>query len=193
MSAAGRVCTGYSQPWVGLYDPENDSYSSQQELARGVSVDNDIEEADSNDFHANNVVAESVKGKFGKGNGKTVVDGLLRAAEKLIYGLPVPDADGFTNYDDDTEVPYVGFGYIMRYMSDGVTSYEATLLRKVKFRIFGDSAETQEEEINWQTQELEYDIYRANDAKHQWRRRGTERATEAEALADLKKALGVTP
>ena len=112
--------------------------------------------------------------------------------------LPAADAEGIEytlvlNYDDDGDVPYVGFGYIKRYMSEGATTYNAVVLRKVKFKIFGDSAATQEEDIDWQTQALEFEVFRADDAKHTWRRIGADQTTEAAALADLKKALGVTP
>lgn len=193
MPAAGKVCTGYSLPWIGVYNPATDAYSSQQQLGRGVSVELSIEEADSNDFYADNVKAETARGKFGSGSGTATIDGLFQASEKVVYGLPTADADGFLNYDDDGDVPFVGFGYIKRYMSDGATTYNAVVLRKVKFKIFGDSAATQEEDIDWQTQALEFDIFRADDAKHTWRRIGADQTTEAAALADLKKALGVTP
>lgn len=193
MAAAGKVCTGYSLPWIGVYNESTDAYSSQQQLGRGVSVELSIEAADDNDFYADNVKAETAQGRFGSGSGTATIDGLLQASERVIFGLPAVDGDGFLNYDDDTAVPYVGFGFIKRYMSDGVTTYNAVVLRKVKFRIPGDNAATQEENIDWQTQALEFDIFRADDAKHTWRRVGGDQSTEAAALADLKKALGVTP
>lgn len=190
--AAGRVCTGYLLPYVAVYTAATDTYSGGMKLGRGVSVELDIEEADSNDFYADNVKAETAKGKFGSGSGTATIDGLKRDAERLIYGLPAADGDGFVNYDDDTTVPYVGFGYIKRYMEEGVTSFVPVILKKVKFSIFGDSAATQEEDIDWQTQALSFEVFRSDDAKHTWRRIGNEYTTEALAEAALKTAMSIT-
>lgn len=190
---AGRVCTGYSKPYVGLYDEEHDTYSNVMKLGRGVSVNLDIKEADNNDFHADNVKAESAKGRFGGGSGTSVIDGLKRAAERMIYGLPAPDEEGWQDFDDDVSIPYVGHGYIKRYMSGGVESFVPVILRKIKFAMFGDSAETQEENINWQTQELSYELFRADNAKHSWRWIGKEYTTEAAAEAAMLAKFGVKP
>lgn len=191
--AAGRIITGYSKPYVAKYDPTNDTYSNGMQLARGVSVENNVEPADDNDFHADNVVAESAKRKFGSGSGKVAVDGLKRAAQRMIYGIPAPGADGILDYDDDMEVPYVGLGYIIEFQEDGVVTYVPMLLCKVMFEVAGDRAETRKKEIDWQTQELEYTIFRSDNAKHRWKREGEDEATEAAAEAVLKTMLNITP
>ena len=190
--AAGRVITGYSCPYVAVYDPEHDTYSGGMRLGRGVSVQNNINPSDDNTFYADNGAAESTRGKFGSGDGTSTIDGLKRDAERLIYGLPAVGQDGILDYDDDMAVPYVGYGYIIRYMEDGVTSYAPMLLCKVMFRLFGESAETQEEQINWQTQALQYDIFRSDSTKRRWKREGAEQSTEAAAEAILKTMLGIT-
>ena len=190
--ARGRICTGYSKPWVALYDPETDTYSQAMPLGRGVSVELDLEEADSNDFRADNVVAESAKGKFGSGSGTSTIDGLKLEAERLTYGLPAPDQEGWLDFNDDVQIPFVGHAYIKRYQEDGVVSYVPIILRKVKFRLFGDSAATQEEDIDWQTQPLSFDVYRANNAKNSWKwEHGVGYPTEEEAENAMKTKLGV--
>ena len=193
-TAKGRVCTGFSKPYVALYSATGTTvtYSEAQELARGVSVSLDVETSDSNDFYANNVKAESESGKFVNGSVTLGVDGLLSAAEKLIMGLPEADTDGFTAYGDDQSIPYVGVGYITRYVSGGNTSYVPTVLAKCKFAQTTHEANTQEEEVDYQTQELSATVERCDDAKHNWKFEGTEYATEAEAETALKKKLGVT-
>lgn len=185
MAANGRVITGFSQPYVALYSESGGtiSYASGQILARGVNVSLSLDAADDNNFYADNVIAESATGMFGGGTCTLTVDGLLTAAEKLILGLPTADGDGWTAYGDAASIPYVGLGFIVRYMSDGVTSYVPVILNKVKFKMPGLSAATQEDEIDWQTQELEATIMRDDSSDHNWKLVGSGQATEAAAAA----------
>lgn len=192
MAANGRVITGFSKPYVGLYTESSGtvSYSSTQVLARGVSVSFDIEDAtDDNNFYADNILAESVSGTFGGGSVTLTVDGLFTAAEKLILGLPSADGDGWTSYDDDMSIPNVGIGFIVRYMSEGVTTYVPVVLTKCKFATPSLSANTQEEEIDWQTQELTASVMRDDSAKHCWMKKGTAQSTEASAEAMITTLL----
>ena len=65
------------------------------------------------------------------------------------------DGVSFDVYDDLASVPYVGVGFVVRYMEDGVTSYVPVILKKVKFNDPEITAATQTESIDWQTQSLE--------------------------------------
>lgn len=194
--AAGKVCTGFSKPYVALYSESSGtiSYTSGQQLARGVEVSLEPDTADDNDFCADNVKAESAGKKFTGGTVTLTVDGLLVAAEKLIMGLPTP-ANGaeWIPYDDDQVIPYVGIGFIARYMSADVESWSPIVLAKCMFDQVPISAATQEEEIDWQTQELSASIYRGDDAKHTWKYvPAQDYATEALAEAALKTKLGIS-
>lgn len=183
MAANGRVITGFSKPYVALYSESGGTitYSSQSVLARGVSVSLSIDSADDNNFYADNVIAESATGMFGGGEVTLTVDGLLTAAEKLILGLPTADGDGWTAYGDAMSIPYVGIGFIVRYMSDGVTTYVPVILTKCKFKTPNLEANTQEDEIDWQTQELTATIMRDDSSDHNWKYVGAGQATEAAA------------
>ena len=77
-------------------------------------------------------------------------------------------------------------------MSGGVTSYIPYILVRTTFSQIPVSAATQEEEIDWQTEELSTTIKRADDAKHTWRKVGTPASTEAEAGAAIKAFLNIT-
>lgn len=192
--ANGRVCTGFSKPYVALYSAENGeiTYSSGRILARGVDVSIELDSSEDNDFYADNVTAETAAGGFSGGTANLTVDGLLMEAEKMIMGLPTVGEDGFTAYDDDQAIPYVGIGFISRYMSGGVTSYVPTVLVKTAFNQIPTSAATQEAEIDWQTQALTATVMRGDDAKHTWKYQGQEYQTEALAEAALKTKLGIT-
>lgn len=191
MAANGRVITGFSSPYVALYSESGGvvSYSSGQILARGVNVDLSIDAADDNNFYADNVVAESATGMFGGGSVTLTVDGLLTAAEKLILGLPTADAEGWTAYGDATAIPYCGLGFIVRYMSDGVTSYVPVVLTKVKFAMPNLSAATQEDTIDWQTEELTATIMRDDTSDHNWKKVCAGQADEATALSKITALL----
>lgn len=195
MSANGRVCTGFSKPYVALYANTGTTitYSSGQVLARGVSVDIEPNTADNdNIFYADNVAAEAVGGTFTGGTLTLTVDGLLDAAEKLLFGLPNAGSDGLVPYGDDMQVPYVGIGFIARYMSDSETTYVPIIITKCRFAEPGTSAETQGEEIDWQTQELTANILRDDSANHVWKYVGAGQATEAEAEAKIKTKFNIS-
>lgn len=184
--ANGRVITGYSDPYVALYTAGTDgttSYSSAQPLGRGVEVQIDVETTDDNRFYADNVTAENEVGKFKSGTLTATIDGLKDTAANLILGLT--STDGHTDYDDDQTVPYVGFGCIVRYMEDNVETFMAIVLPKVQFNDAGTEASTQEEEIDWQTEELTAQIFRDDTAKHKWKRRFTAKSSRETALADI--------
>jgi phi13 family phage major tail protein len=189
---AGRVTTGFSKPYVALYNNVGTTvtYTGLRRLARGVNVNISPESADDNKFYADNIEAESAAGQFAGGNVDLTVDGLYTDAERFIQGLPAPGADGWTNYGNDQVIPYMGLGFIVRYMSGGVTSYQPMLLTKVKFNTPGTEAATQEDEIDWQTQSLSASISRDDTTKQNWRSLGASFATEAEAELALKVKMG---
>lgn len=194
MSAAGKVCTGFSKPYVALYSASGTTltYTSGQKLARGVDVSIEPESSDDNKFYADNFEAETDAGTFSGGTLSLTVDGLLQAAESLIMGLPAVDSDGWVHYGDSQEIPFVGIGYIARYMSDGVESYVPTVIPKCIFNQISDSAATSEDSINFQTQSLTAKILRSENANRDWRIRGHEEETEAAAEAAIKKMFSIT-
>lgn len=185
--ANGRVITGFSKPYVALYTVSNDtvSYSNGQALARGVEIQIEPESTDDNRFYADNVIAENEAGIFTGGTMTLTVDGLKDAANKLIYGLPSADAQGWTNYDTDQEIPFVGFGCVVRVQENGDVSYVPLALPKIMFNEIGTNASTQEDAIDWQSQELTAQIFRDDTAKRCWKKLGSEEETEAAAFAKI--------
>jgi phi13 family phage major tail protein len=193
LGATGKICTGFSYPYVAKYACNGGTitYTGAQELARGVKVDPSIDSTSSNKFQANNQDAEAAPSKFKSGTLKLTVDGLIVDSERFIMGLPTVDTDGWTSYGDSQAVPYVAVGYIARFMSGGVESFAPTVFPKTMFDQVTVSAESQKEEIDWQTQDLTANIYRSENSNHDWKIVGKDYATEPEALAALKLKLGV--
>lgn len=195
--ANGRVITGFSHPYVAKYATTEQTgnivlaYSDGQILARGVSASLSVESSDDNNFYADNIIAETAAGSFGSGELTLTVDGLLDAASRLILGLPAADGDGWTHYGDSMDIPYVGVGFIVRYMSGGSTSYVPVVLHKCKFAVPNIDAATQEDAIDFQTQELTATVLRDDTANHEWRVVGTAVTTEAAAEALIKSYLSI--
>lgn len=206
--AAGQVVTGFSFPVVALYGESGGTvtYTSGMDLARGVSLDPDIETADDdNVFYADNRSAESVPRRFKRGSIGITVDGLLVAAEKLIMGLPssatsnvtVGSGQGaatvaVTDYNDDQNIPYVGLGAVVRSQSKGTELFRAVVYTKCRFEQFDVPAATQEEEIDWQTTELKAALHRDDTSKHVWLRKSEFLATELEAYNAVRVMLGLS-
>lgn len=198
LMANGKVITGYSMPFVALYAAANGvvTYSGGIPLARGVDVSLSVEGGGDNDFYADNVKAESDNQTFSSGKLSLTVDGLKAAARKLISGVKTTRTEGsgdtkisFDVYDDDQKMPYVGVGFVVRYMEDGVTTYAPIIIKKVKFSPEGLDAATQEENIDWQTTKLEASIMRDDTAKHEWKMIGDDQTTEEAAVAAYKLVL----
>ena len=202
MSAAGKVCIGFSKPFVAKYDCTGGAvkFTNGMQLARGVSVSISPEVSDDNDFYADGILAESDSGRFTGGTATLTVDGLHQAAEKFIYGLPEPEEITYgenkkvtmTKYGANTEPPYVGIGVVVWYQSGGVVTYVPTILVKAKFKMNNTEAQTQENnEKNWQTQDLEAALHRDDSAKANWKYVGADMPTEAEAVAVIKGLFAV--
>ena len=64
--ANGKVCTGFSKPYVAIYNYSDGTitYSNGQILARGVEVSIEPESSDATNFYADNVIAETIGGQF---------------------------------------------------------------------------------------------------------------------------------
>lgn len=202
--ANGKVTTGFSYPFVAKYSASGTTvtYSSGQALARGVDVTLSPESSSDNIFYADNREAENAGSKITGYTLTLTVDGLHEGAERLITGLPAAVNDWTAVGGDSQEVPYLGVGWITRYMEDGVTSFVPTVCSKVRFSAIEKAAATQEEDIDWQTQSLEARGFRSDSAEHEFYQFGKsytvsttyvdEEAAEAAALVALKSKLGIS-
>ena len=182
--AAGKVCTGFSKPYVANYAANAGvvRYTNARKLARGVSVSMTPDSGGDNDFYTDNQLSESESGAFTSGSVTLTIDGLFIAAERQIMGLPEADASGWTGYGDGQSAPNMGLGFVVRYMSDGVTTYTPVILSKVKFNQVPIAANTAGKTIDWQTEELSAKVMRSDDNNHTWKFIGAEYATEEEWL-----------
>ena len=200
-TTAGKVCIGFSKPYVALYAESSGtvSYSDGRQLARGVQVDISVDNGDDKSFYADNVASETSGGKFKKGNLKLTVDGLLTAAEKMIAGLPTAASmtvgSGSVNYyayGDSQQPPYVGVGVIVKYLAGGVEYFTPVVFCKAKFQDVPINAKTMEEEIDFQTQDLTAVLHRDDSSNHNWRLLFEDQESESAAENVIKAALNIT-
>lgn len=198
--ADGKVITGYSFPYVAVYNANegNPTYSGGMPLARGVEVSTSLESGDDNNFYANNVLAESGGSVFTGGTVTLTIDGLKKEARALISGTPATDtitvgqrSVSVTHYDDRQVAPYVGIGFVIRYMEDGVTTYAPCVLRKCKFNNDDIQAVTQSESIEFQTSELNANIFRDDSTYHEWKTLPDDQETEEQAVEVLRTILNI--
>ena len=200
--AEGKVCTGFSDPYVAIYNDSGGviTYTGGMRLARGVEVNIEPEVGDTDPFYADNVASETVPAKFTGGTITLTVDGLKEEAEKLIMGLPEPEELTYGegkkanvyNYGEDMDPPYVGIGFLARYMSGGVESFAPVVLTKARFQTPNTNAATQEGQINWQTQELVADLARDDSTAKAWKKVVADVPTRVEGIEILKSILTIT-
>ena len=193
--ANGKVITGYSKPIVAkyVYNQGTISYTDKTALARGVEVDLEVEIGDATNFFADNTIAESVAGQFNGATATLTVDGLKDTARDLIAGLVtsktiIANSSTVTAkaYDDLQVIPYVGIGFVVRYMENGVTSYAPVILPKAQFSPESIKAATQGESVEFQTTELQATVMRADDDNHTWKIVAQDQTTEAKAVAVIE-------
>lgn len=199
-AAAGRVCTGFSKPYLATYTftagtgtGTGVSYGTPAELARGVEVSIEPEVGDDNPFYANNIEAENEPGSFTGATVTLTVDGLLIDKTALVEGLTPPGTNGDgIEFTKAATRPYFGLGYIARYLSGGNTTFVPVIIRKVRFDPVSNSAATQEEQIDYQTQELSAHASRSDRTDGSWKWEGVECETESAAVSALTTKFAAT-
>lgn len=189
---------GVSKPYYGKYVNTDGTvtYTGGAVFAKAVEFNATIESSDDNNLYADNMIAESDR-SFAGGTISVTTDEISQTAAAAILGI-TPDTITIgetTNvselvYDDDMEVPDLGFGIIIKKKVSGVDKYRAVFFHRIKFNIPADAAVTQGETIEWQTPTIDGSIMRDDSAKHGWKSEVTV-DTEAIAVAYLKQKLGI--
>lgn len=193
---------GLSKPYYAVYSNTGTAvtYASGAVMGKATEANIEIETTDDNNLYADNAIAETDR-SFSGGTLTLSTDDLSQEVSKAILGLreqALTDITGVTDedvseliYDDQQVTPYLGVGFIVKKMVNGVTMWRGIVLTKVMFSIPADAATTQGESIEWQVPELTATIMRDDTATHMWKREATF-TTEAQAEAYIKNRLGIT-
>lgn len=192
---------GLSKPYYAVYANTSGtvSYSGGAVMGKATEANIEIETSEDNNLYADNAIAETDR-QFTGGTLTLSTDDLSQEVSKAILGLTeqaLTDITGITDEDvkeliyDDTQVtPYLGIGFIVKKVKNGVTAWRGIVLTKVMFSIPSDAATTQGESIEWQVPELTATIMRDDSATHMWKREATF-TTEAQAEAYIKDRLDI--
>lgn len=193
---------GLSKPYYAVYANASGtvSYSGGSVMGKATEANIEIETSEDNNLYADNAIAETDR-QFTGGTLTLSTDDLSQEVSKAILGLTeqaLTDITGITDegvkeliYDDTQVTPYLGVGFIVKKVKNGVTAWRGIVLTKVMFSIPSDAATTQGESIEWQVPELTATIMRDDSATHMWKREATF-TTEAQAEAYIKDRLDVT-
>lgn len=194
------VTTGLSKPYIGKYQNSSGTikYTGGMKLGRAVELSIEVESADDNSFHADNIIAETDNGTMMSATATATIDGMEDEVAAFALGLPAATEvqAGETrveayDYGDNINPPDLGLGFIRRTMMNGVTKYQPILLTRVKMSIPGNEFATQEDQIDWQTEEITINILRDESENRNWKRVFASQSTEAAAEEILKNILGV--
>lgn len=193
---------GLSKPYYAVYSAGSGTptYASGAVMGKATEANIEIETSEDNNLYADNAIAETDR-QFTGGTLTLSTDDLSQEVSKAILGLTeqaVGAIEGVTDeevqeliYDDTQATPYLGVGFIVKKVKNGVTAWRGIVLTKVMFSIPSDAATTQGESIEWQVPELSATIMRDDSATHMWKREATF-TTEAQAEAYIKDRLDIT-
>lgn len=193
---------GLSKPYYAIYNSNggNPTYSNGGLIGKATELTLELEGADANVLYADNAAAES-DNQFAGGTLTISTDDLLPEPMMGILGIAQKaiEADGISTsdpqwmvYDDNQNIPYVGFGGIIKAKQGGVTKWIALVLTKIQFSNPGVSATTQGDTVEWQTKELTATVMRDDSAAHTWQLQSVPLDSEADAEAAIQAALGIT-
>lgn len=170
---------GLSRPYVARYSEDGAghvTYSGGCRAGRAVSYSLSAESNSSNDFYADNALGESAGGTFSKGSLSLETAELEQGTSMIILGTHTEqiEVDGtpvtMQVYDDDMIAPYLGVGIIVKSIVKGVTKWRGEVLTKVQFAVPEDSANTQGESIEWQTDTITGTVMRDDTVNHAWQK-----------------------
>lgn len=181
------------------------TYSDAQLLGHAIEVDISVETSEDNNLYGDNMIVESDAGTFNSGTCTFNTSELTPEMSAWLLGAKeVSRTVGSSTvsevvFDDDLAPAYVGFGFIRKHRINNATKWEPVVLCKLQSRIPDEDVVTQEDEIEWQTHEIEFGIFRSDEVasdsyNHPWKL--TPKAmydTEAAAQAYLNAVLNYTP
>lgn len=190
---------GLSIPFFGKYtatgNPATVTYSEGKTIGHAIEYSTEIEIGGDNPLYGDNVVIEHDNGSFNGGTLTLNTSELTGTVSKWLLGLTENTVTvgerQVTEYvfDDDARPITAGFGIIELHQIDDVDKYRTVILTKVVPQIPANSATTKGESIEWQTQEITFNIERDDSAKHIWQIEAWH-DTEADAIAYLQQKLG---
>lgn len=172
-------------------------------MGNAISADFSPNKPDDDPLWASNHVVENDSSGASGGTLKTVLDRLTMEAASDLFGLEVKtvkvkvgenEVEGQAlDYTGLEQSAPVGVAYIRMNQEDGVISHEVVFYRRAVYSMPSEKAKTKAEKIEWQTPELEADVYGLEgDGENPWYR-SVVFPTQAAAMAFIKQTLSKEP
>ena len=192
---------GLSKPYYAVYSAAENvvTYANGAVMGKATEANIEINTSDNNNLYGDNAIAETDR-QFTSGTLTLSTTDLSQEVSKAILGLKEETLDRITGvtdedvseliYDDTQAIPYLGVGFIVKKVVNGVTMWRGIVLTKVMFSIPSDAATTQGETITWQVPSLTATIMWDDSATRMWKREATF-TTEAQAEAYIKDRLSI--
>lgn len=186
---------GLSKPYYAKYSETDHTYSDGGLLGKAVSMTITPDDASDNKLYADNGIAENEVTISG-GELTIVVDDLSPDVIHDAWGVPsetisTPITGTVLTYGNNQEIPYLGIGGVVKRRKSGTTSYVGVVITKCKLKNPVDELATQEEEIEWGTQEIEGTFMRDDTTNEVWKKI-CYCSTEADAVTWVKAQLNIT-
>lgn len=175
---------GLSKPVIAQLDPTTDTYTNGMELGKLAGTTVTPQSAEGS-LYLDNALSEYKK-KFTKANVEVETGSVSLQAGKILFGHTVATDEETSNTSDESG--YVGYGFVGMETINGVDSFTACWLTKVKFAEGEDSYQTEGENITFNTQKISGEAIGNNDGV--WRIKKKFK-TEADAYAYLKEKAGI--
>ena len=154
-------------------------------IGRLVKADLTINMASGKQF-ADDTLAESVD-EFSSGSIAMETDDMEDQTAAVVYGATVED--GMVRYNVGDDPPAGGLGYIKKLMRRKKVLYKGYFYPLVKAALGNDTAQTKTDSITFGTAATTFTVFACESGDWRFTR---ETATEAEAVAWLKKQFGVS-
>ena len=193
---------GLSKPYYAAYSAAENvvTYANGAVMGKATEANIEINTSDNNNLYGDNAIAETDR-QFTSGTLTLSTTDLSQEVSKAILGLKEETLDSITGvtdedvseliYDDTQAIPYLGVGFIVKKVVNGVTMWRGIVLTKVMFSSPSAAATTQGETITWQVPSLTATIMRDDSATRMWKREATF-TTEAQAEAYIKDRLSIS-
>jgi phi13 family phage major tail protein len=141
---------GVSSPYMAQLDAETETYSNGFKCGKAIST-SVTPSYSSAVLYADNAEAERVD-EFVNAAVEVGTDRLPAQAAQIVFGHTI--TDGVTTYKGNDSSNYVGYGFWVANMEDGVKKYQGVILHKVKFTEGQESFQTKGENIQFATPTL---------------------------------------
>lgn len=175
---------GLSKPWIAKYSASGYTGAFQCGKAISTAVTPNTVTAS---LYADNQQVEDVT-EFSNATVTLGVNTLPATAAPILFGHTKNGDEEVSNTGDSAS--YVGYGFVVAAMDEGVKKYQGCVLHKVKFAEGEESYSTKGDQITFATPNLNGTAY--GDERGDWRTKSELFATEAEADKWVQTKLGVT-